>query len=192
MLARQAPQAGHGVAQPAQIGTLALGIFQVCLGGSGRSVQPQLEISLALYGQLQDLLPVGGGGLGPDERLVQLAPVVETHRDLLQLFLRGVGIAGVLLCFFRRLCREPSESCGLTIQGIHYLVELAVLELPVAGGPMVLGAALDGLPCPVYVLRLTLVGRGRPPPGRSQLAQSLLLLAQLALPRLQVLTCREE
>jgi hypothetical protein len=83
VLARQAAQAGHGIAQRAQIRTLGSGVFQVCFGGSGRSVQPRLQISLALYGQLQDLLSVGGGGLGPDERLVQFAPVVETHRDLL-------------------------------------------------------------------------------------------------------------
>src|SRR3712207_6915023 len=41
------------------------------------------------------------------------------------------------------------------------------------------------------VLRFALVGGSHTPPGRRQLAQCLLLLAQLALPRLQVLAGRQ-
>src|SRR5215216_2493215 len=191
MLTRQAPEAGQGVAQATQVDALGLNVFQVCLGGGVRAIKPHLEIPLTLGGLLQDLSPVVGGSLGPDERLAHLPPAVETRRDLLQPLLRSIGVAGVLLCFFRRLCRESPEGSGLAIQGIHYLVELAVLELAAAGGTVFLGAALDGLPRPVHILRLALVSGGRTPPGRRQLAQLLLLPTQLALPCLQVLAGRK-
>src|SRR5215208_4049790 len=86
---------------------------------------------------------------------------------------------------------RSADRGRLPLQGVGDLRLLPTLELPVAGGTVLLRATVDGLPGLVHVPGLLLVGVDPSPVMRRELPQLVLLFAQLPLRPLQVLAARE-
>src|SRR4029453_1477133 len=101
--------------------------------------------------------------LGADPHLAQFAPTVQIRSNSLELlagpFCRGgklfapLGLAGGA---------GANRGC-LPLQGVGDLRLLPTLELPVAGGTVLLHATINGLPGLVHVFGLPLVGVGPAP-----------------------------
>src|SRR5215207_387378 len=180
-----------GVAQLPQTVAADARRFEVGVARSLRACDASLDRLQVGSGFFERFETGGYMKFGADPHLAQLAPAVQIRSHSLELLTGSFGRHGELFGLFGLSGGAAADRGRLPLQGVGDLRLLPTLELPVAGGTVLLRATVDGLPGLVHVPGLLLVGVDPSPVMRRELPQLVLLFAQLPLRPLQVLAARE-
>src|SRR5215213_4632065 len=165
--------------------------FEVRLGGRFGAGDADFDLPQFGPGFFERFETYGDAVPGADLLLAKFTPAVQVGYGPLQLLGGLVRGGGQFLGLFRLAIGAATNGGRLPPQGVGDLRLLPAFEFPVAGGTLLLGATVDGLPGLVHVAGLALVGVGLSPVVRRELPQLLLLLAQLPLRPLQILAAGE-